>query len=227
MIDLAIIVEGETEELFVNRVLAPFLWARGVHSWPKPTPGSKAWQRVRNDAKRLLRQRADRYCAVLFDYYALTTDWPGRVEASTRLPMQRGAFVEAALSVDLATSLGGDFRQERFLPHIQLHEFEAKLFSNCAALGDVLGLDASVLLDVVSKCGAPEMIDDGVHTAPSKRLDQLCKTLTGRGYAKKSDGVTAAERITLPVMRAACPHFAGWLSRIESLGTPLAEGANP
>lgn len=224
MIDLAIIVEGPTEERFVQRVLAPSLWVRNISAWPvlpgqgeHRRGGAWAWRDVRRDVHRLLAQRQDRYCAIMFDYYGLPQDWPGRKEAAACPPGDRGRVVEAALRSDAIAAFEGLLRAARFLPHIQLHEYEARLFSDCEALSHVTGVSAGLLRQVVDECGSPEQIDDGRETAPSKRLDRLCRSNTNRGYRKTTDGVTAAERMSLETMRACCPHFATWLEAVERL----------
>ncbi|GMU82947.1 MAG: hypothetical protein AMXMBFR47_28180 [Planctomycetota bacterium] len=217
MIDLAIVVEGESEELFVKRLLAPHLWVRNVFAWPVVVIGSRSWVRVKRDVVRLLKERAERRCAILFDFYGLKPDWPGRAEAKKRPVAEHATAIESALIDDVAAGFGAEFRRERFLPHIQLHEFEARLFSDCEALGATLGVSAERLRKIVVECGGPEQIDGNYETAPSRRLHQLCIESTGRGYRKTTDGVTASERVTLATMRSECPHFAEWLGRVESL----------
>lgn len=64
---------------------------------------------------------------------------------------------------------------------------------------------------------APEDIDDGADSAPSKRIKAALLR-----YDKVADGVRVAEAVGLERMRAACPRFGGWLTRLESLagGSP-------
>ncbi len=224
MTDLAIVAEGETEEGFVIRVLAPALWTQDIYAWAVlPGQGQTRrggrwpWDSVRRDVKRLLQERTDRYCAILFDYYALPHDWPGRIDAPRNPIGQRARVVEEALVDDITHHLGDNFQRQRFVPHIQLHEYESRLFSDCTALGGVLGIGTHHLEEIVTQCGTPETIDDNVNTAPSKRLDRLCREHTRRGYRKTTDGVTAAERVTLASMRGACPHFSAWMARIEAV----------
>ena len=64
----------------------------------------------------------------------------------------------------------------RVLPYIQLHEFEALLFSDVNAIVDLMGLSSSsaaALRQDVSAFETPEDINDGPDTAPSKRLLRL------------------------------------------------------
>jgi len=58
----------------------------------------------------------------------------------------------------------------------------------------------------------PELIDDGPDSAPSKRIIAHLPD-----YAKPVMGPQLAELIGLEVIRAKCPHFNAWLSRLEKL----------
>ncbi len=56
----------------------------------------------------------------------------------------------------------------------------------------------------------PEEIDDRPQFAPSKRIERLFP-----GYRKTLHGPMAAKRIGLDPIRAECPHFSGWLAKLE------------
>ncbi len=153
----------------------------------------------------------------MFDYYGLPHDWPGRDTAPSRPIDERGRFVEKSLATAFREHEASSFGKARFLPHIQLHEFEARLFSDCSALAAVVGGPADALERIVAECGAPERIDDGLETAPSKRLEALRP-----GYQKIAMGVSASQRIGLALMREKCPHFDAWLTRLEAMAEPSA-----
>jgi hypothetical protein len=116
-------------------------------------------------------------------------------------------------------ALGGDPDRSRFMPYVQMHEFEALLFSEPKILGEILTRDARpqkitrALLRVADDFPTPEEIDDGHTTAPSKRIRSFAKH-----YEKVTDGNLAATRIGLETMRRKCPHFDEWLSSLEALG---------
>jgi hypothetical protein len=67
----------------------------------------------------------------------------------------------------------------------------------------------------VEHAGEPELINHGENTHPKARLQGL-----GTGYKETSDGPTLIEKIGIPAIRQACPHFADWLERLEALGNP-------
>ena len=227
MNEVAAIVEGLTEKAFVRDVLAAHLEVHGVRVWAdlpgraEHSGGVRKWESVRKKILHAMRGRRGRVCTTMFDYYGLAADWPGRAEARQLPPDQRGDHVEQAMIDDLAAHAGEDFRTELFIPYVQMHEFEALLFADVAALAAVLSAaaqqDRRRLADrfrsVVDEAGSPEAIDDGWETCPSRRITRVSPR-----YAKPTFGPLIANRIGLETIRAACPHFGQWLARLEALG---------
>ncbi len=102
----------------------------------------------------------------------------------------------------------------KFIPYIQMHEFEGLLFSEPARLAS--GIHQSELTDELQEIKnlfqTPEHINDSVITAPSKRLLKLVSS-----YQKPLYGVLAALNVGLDIMRRECKLFDGWLRQIENL----------
>jgi len=113
--------------------------------------------------------------------------------------------------------LGDDIGCQRFIPYIQLHEFEALILADPGKLDwEFLEHDAAIRSLVnLMKDQQPEEIDDGKETAPSKRIVAVIPEYEGR---KASAGPIVAEKIGLKVLRDRCPHFDQWLTRLERLG---------
>lgn len=211
---LYLLVEGQTEEAFVNELLTPHYARRGLYLVPiivSTSPGHKggvvSYAKVRPQIERLCKQDAAAQVSTLFDLYARPGDFPGKTSAdypAMGSGRQKAEFLEAALARDID--------QRNFVPHLLVHEFEALLFVRVEAFADWTD-DDRVLepLRAVSATTAPEDINDGPHTAPSKRILAAMPD-----YQKTIHGPLIAGDIGLDAMRAACPHFAEWLSRIES-----------
>ena len=58
----------------------------------------------------------------------------------------------------------------------------------------------------------PEDIDERPETAPSKQLFDVFPA-----YQKTLHGPLAVSAIGIDRIRAACPHFAQWLNRLEAM----------
>lgn len=215
------VVEGATEQTFIRTVLAPQLALQGVMMTARLVgkPGRKggvgAYGRARRDILAVLRQDTAVFCTTMFDYYGMPPSWPQR-DLATAAPFEKRALlVEEAIWQDIGQEMGSDFQLGRFIPYIQMHEFEALLFSDPDVLAQTMQQPemAVVLRKIEVQFEFPEMINDHFETAPSKRLEKLFPT-----YNKVVSGTLVAQRISLSVMRQKCPHFATWLTKLESLG---------
>lgn len=69
---------------------------------------------------------------------------------------------------------------------------------------------AERLLQDVAGAGGPELVNDGVETAPSKRLLRYWPT-----YVKTMDGPLAIAELGVTKLRATCPHLDAWLTALE------------
>ena len=224
MNEIVAIVEGQTEQPFVRDVLAEHLGGRGMSIWAvlpgrsRRKGGVKKWKTARGDIIRTLRE--GRYCTTMFDFYALPEDWPGRKEAATLPWEERGEHVEQAISNEIAAAYGESFDRRQFVPYVQVHEFEALLFSNitelarsCEAVSDHPSETLRQRLQaVLDEAANPEAIDDGHDTCPSRRILRVV-----RGYRKATLGPIIAGRIGIETLRGACLHFASWLERLEKV----------
>jgi hypothetical protein len=235
-----LLVEGQTEENFVNELLVPHFAERNIFLFPRMVETGRTIQKerrnrrgisgeivriekihrggllsystVKEDIEQWLSQDDSAYLTTMLDLYALPGDFPGRVDAAQKNnPVERVRFLESSLASDIGNP--------RFIPHIQLHEFEALLFSNIETLDQtILNYVRSVSrideLREIRAILAPEEINEGELTAPSKRLLALYGE---REYDKVTLGVMIAIEIGLETMRRECPHFAEWLATLESL----------
>ena len=219
------LVEGSTEEKFVRELLAPALWPRGVsivpttYGHPRHQGGVPVWGKAERELLDLLKQDTGRHVTTMFDYYGMPLDWPGRAAAPEKPHGERGDLVEEGMRGRITAALGSELAANRFIPYVQMHEFESLFFSDTESLGDLLSRDARPqwikqrLRRIADAFATPEQIDDNPATAPSKRIRALAPD-----YQKITDGNIAARRIGLQTMRRKCPHFNKWLGRLETLG---------
>ena len=129
-------------------------------------------EELHRDAERYQRRlkedpASDAYFTTMIDLYALHVNFPGREGAEgLRDPYER---VEA-----LEKSWSDETRDSRFIPFIQLHEFEAPFVQRRSqfALFDLQSSKNTALQKIADGVESPERIDDGEHTAPSKRIIQ-------------------------------------------------------
>ena len=211
MIRLAISVEGPTERDFVNRLLEPHLRDHGVYATPivvstkrvasglKHRGGSINIDRVKSEVGPLLHSFDQ--VTTLYDFYGFRGKTPGD---SPELLMEQ---MTKALDTP-----------DNFLPYVQLHEFEALLFSSPQRVAGYLGCSqaSDAMQDIVQQCGGAELVNDDPQTAPSKRLTQIFRDCDA-GYQKTFHGAELAVSIGMEKIRRACPRFDTWVTRLEHL----------
>lgn len=227
MARLLIHVEGETEETFVNEILAPHLYPCGYTKVSARLVGNsrqrdrrggiRAWSAVRNDILNHLKEDPGCLATTMVDYYALpqvgSRAWPGRETAASLPFQQKASTIQDALLADISRELGDGFEANRFIPYVMMHEFEGFLFSDCERFGRGIGCPelATQFQAIRDAFETPEEIDDSPVTAPSKRVKDLVPN-----YEKPLLGALAVLEIGLGAIRAECPHFRNWLERLEA-----------
>lgn len=227
MVRLLVHVEGLTEETFVNDILEPHLCSHGYGKVDARQVGNsrqrerrggiRAWSAVRKDILNHLKEDEGCLATMMVDYYGLphsgAAAWPGRAAAGLVQFPRRAAVVEAALAADICEALREEAGWCRFAPFVVMHEFEGLLFSDCEAFSRGIGRSelAPALQSIRDAFATPEEINDSAATAPSKRVETLVP-----GYRKALFGTLAVQAIGLDAIRAECPHFRGWLERLEA-----------
>ena len=222
MIRLHITSEGQTEQSFVKKVLAPHLAKLGVFADSRCVMTSKDkrsakeyrggllnYEKGKKDIVSWLKEDNATECrfTTMFDLYALPDDFPRYGEAKKQSnPYQRIHILEQAMLSDIS--------DRRFIPYVQLHEFEALILADAKNLDwEYLEHDKQIkkLIAMVGDQN-PELINDGPMTAPSKRI-----LIESPEYDKVTAGVSVAERIGLQILRDKCKHFNEWLTCLEQL----------
>lgn len=217
---LYVTTEGQTERKFAEEVLGPHLAnynievkARVVLTNRKlgKRGGIIDYGKIRGDLHRLMLedQHEEARFTTMIDLYALPQEFPGWTEA------RQSTHLQNRISI-LESSLKTDINDRRFLPYIQLHEFEALLYCDLSQLQKRIAGSAPGLTRLTNEVSGipPEEINDGTTTAPSKRIIRHVPIYE---RSKVRVGVAAAAAIGLPALRNKCPHFNSWVNRLELL----------
>ena len=214
---VCILVEGQTEETFVNEILSPHLNHTGIYPHAflfRKKGGSFAYQRARKEILNSLKEDKARICTTMVDFYGMPKDWPGRTESQSCQNYQdKAQRIEQALSEDIVAQMGDSWNPAQFIPYVQMHEFEALLFSNTSILAASNTSVSAQLKNVLQSFSCPEEINDNYNTCPSRRIKRHIAN-----YVKTVDGIIAARKIGLIKMRQKCLHFNEWVTKLENLG---------
>lgn len=220
MVRVNIICEGQTEETFVQEVLYHFFVSKSIYLNPiligKPghKGGNFTFGRLVKDLRPLL-SGANAYCTTLFDFYGLPSDFPGKEKAQTMNNIEEKAQCVTQSLVDALqeTAISGDSLR-RFIPYVQMYEFEGLLFSDCYSLASAIDkpLLARKFKEIREEFLTPEDINNSKITAPSKRILEIY-----RSYNKPIHGSLAIIEIGIDAIRQECKLFDRWLQQLEAL----------
>lgn len=219
-IEVIAIVEGKTEQIFIESILVPYLAKKKIYmsatqvSKPGQKGGDVRFVRVQKDIGMHLKQRNDTYVTTFVDYYG-TKEWPGLDDVpSNATPQEITETINIATANKVKELFTNQRTEKRFIPHMAMHEFEALLFSDSEILADKLNIDEELITNVIDDCGEPEAINNKPETAPSKRLDKWSNT---KKFPKTTKGISIAEEIGIDKMREKCPQFDKWIAHFENI----------
>ncbi len=207
---LFIVVEGQTEEEFVRTMLRPYLFSCKIYDVnPILIRTSKSgrggfvnYDHLKNTVTPLLKSQGDDIIVTTFvDYFRIPHNTP-RYEQC----MQAGCNKDKVAALERC--IGEDINDRRFVPYIQLHEFEALLFSNNDGFEEFFTKkQAEQTAVIVETFETPEDINTHPQYAPSKRILGIKED-----YSKPIDGNLIAEKIGIYTILKRCPRFAAWVN---------------
>lgn len=225
-----VLCEGQTEQGFVNNVLKPYLIAKGIAAVKSvlvctsrkanACGGLVSFPKVENDLNIMMKSDEDNdserhIFTTMFDLYALPGDFPAYADAQHIIDRyERVAAMEKAFS----DSIGSD----RFIPYIQLHEFEALVLCGLDFLKKMyVGCDKQIeqLKSELNKVGNPELVNDGPDTAPSKRIIKAIEGGKKKRYSydKPKSGKYVTQNVGIDKLCEQCRHFNEWVGKLLSV----------
>ena len=217
---IIIIGEGQTEQEFCNDVLQPhFNQLDIVIQTPtikKTGGGIVSWEALKYQIVKHLKQDKSAIITLLIDYYGIESNhkYPNWLKAQQLMLTNKYQAIQLIQNGMLA-DIEEVFRV-RFIPYIQLHEFEGLLFSDISVFDNNFEVnefkDYPYLVETIKNHHNPEEVNNGVTTAPSKRLEKIIN-----GYDKIVYGSLLADEIGLKVIRGKCPGFNSWINELEAI----------
>lgn len=215
---IVIIGEGQTEQSFCNDVLQPHFGLKEIYLHnaviKKTHGGIVNWHALKYQIEKHLLQDPTVIVTTLIDYYGMRKNhkYPDWQIAERKSDLNsRMLLLEKGMANDITPKL-----QSRFIPYIQLHEFEALLFSDLKVFEygfeEAEFNDYDYLINTIEENDNPELINKGTDTAPSKRLETILKR-----YEKVLYGSLIAQSIGLKKIREKCPRFNNWINQLENI----------
>lgn len=210
---LEIIVEGETESNFVSQALAPYLESLGlieayrvcpiiIRTNPNHRGGMSKYTHLKSDILNCLSSSdKDLTVSMMIDFFGLPSNVPRPKNYDCiKSDYDKVKAIEQCINEDI-----DDYR---FIPYIQLHEFEALLFVSKVGFDYCYGNDSRVelLKKIVDSYENPEDINTSPSGAPSKRILAIIPE-----YQKDYDGNVIVLENGIEIVIEKCPGFRKWV----------------
>lgn len=202
---LVFIVEGDSEIVFINKHVIPYLYTLGftnpmnaqsiiTNKKMNKKGGVVNYEYLKNDIHRVIAQE-NVIITTLINFFKLPTNFP--------------EFHSNNIDV-IINAVEEDIDYQDFIPYIQKYEFESLLFSSIAGFELLVDEDEKLiqLQQIIDEYPNPENINGGDHTAPSKRLCNIFP------YKKVTDSDMILEIIGINTILEKCPRFSSWITQI-------------
>jgi hypothetical protein len=214
---IIIICEGPTEIEFCKDVLYSHFQVQDIYIHTplirKSGGGIVPWVNLKKQIETHLLQDHQAIVTTFIDYYGIKDKFgfpKWDISKDILDKNDRMLFLETSMKDDFSSEIG-----YRFLPYIQLHEFEGLLFNNILAFTNHIPqtdfVNMEELINTIKLNPNPELINDTPENAPSFRLKRLIK-----GYNKIVYGSIIAQEIGLEQLRNKSPRFNNWIGSLEN-----------
>ncbi|MDR0789625.1 MAG: DUF4276 family protein [Bacteroidales bacterium] len=204
---IIVICEGETEQEFC-KILARSL---NIKIDTPKLGGNCSWERIKPIITKQIKSDTTATCVTTFiDYYGLKNPKGFPLWEDAHKINDKSQVIDR-----LEEGMKIEIEDERFIPYLQLHEFEALLFSDYGKVANngLIDIDnAKELKKIIDENPNPETINNNTETSPAHRLEKIIK-----GYDKILYGSLLAEAVGLEKIREKNPRFNAWLEKLESL----------
>lgn len=226
---LNVLCEGQTEDRFAQNVLKPYLKNFGIvvktqllltNKKKNIRGGMISYERAKSDLSLWIKQHSTKtyethYFTTMFDLYALPDDFPGYEVANRKTDCYDTVQL-------LEEEFGKDINSDRFIPYIQLHEFEALVFCGLEHLlvdyPDMTG-EVESLKGILPRYDQnPEKINNSAVTAPSKRIIKAFELK--HHYDKPKLGESVTSKVGIIGLKEKCFHFKEWIEKLEQITKP-------
>lgn len=210
-----IVVEGQTEEEFIKRILDKYFEKFYIHLTPiiietsrtprkKHKGGLTTYLHLKKDILKLLPQSQIYKVSTMIDYYGLPEDFPGINSVPDGDIYQKVKYLEEKFAEDI--------NNPKFIPYIQIHEFEALLFSSIDGFKSIISnLEViNKLQQIIDSYPNPEEINDNPDTHPSKRIENVFPD-----YNKMLHDIDIIESVGIEVILQKCKHFREWIEKLK------------
>lgn len=217
-----ILCEGQTEQRFALKVLKPYLLPNDIvvrtellseRNGKNAGGGMISYEKTRRDIDLMIKSKRDsgfekHFFTTMVDLYALPSDFPGIANR----PQDAYLWVQ-----NIEEALAAEVNNYRFIPYIELHEFEALVLCNPTKLQEEYPASAKSIEKMDAQWhkefgNNPEAVNTKLATSPSHRI--ISALHEHYQYDKVKSGTSVTGDIGIDTLRAMCRHFDEWIGRL-------------
>jgi len=208
---LYIVVEGQTEVEFVESLLVPYFQQFGIysvipviiHTSATGKGGLVNYAHLRNKVEDLLRTGSKEIVVTTMVDFFRCPELPCP-EKWKNICNHKEQVAE------MEKCIAEDINDSRFIPNIQLHEFEALLFSSNKGFEEYFSKEEALKTQAIIDLFAnPEDINSTPQGAPSKRLLSIKEN-----YEKVVEGNLIAMEVGIIDILSKCTRFRAWIDKL-------------
>lgn len=209
---LYIIVEGQSEQEFVNTMVAPYMIKFGItavvpiliRTSKSGRGGFVNYEHLKNDVKKLLSSPKTDFIVTMFVDFFRCPELPNKEKYEAIENHEQKV-------VQMECQIAEDINDSRFVPYIQLHEFESLLYASNKGFEYYFDEKQSAMTkQIIDSFDNPEMINSSPTNAPSKRLLRI-----KNDYDKVIEGNLIALEVGLDEILERCPRFNKWIEMLK------------
>lgn len=213
---ILLLVEGFTEERFVNEILQPHL---GDNCFLTPVlvktrrddtgrahkGGYVTYAQFKKQILNLLRDSSAAVVTTMIDYHALASDFPGKETVRELRSLKQAVdHIEQQISEDIS--------DERFLPYLSCPQIEALLFADVEVLRTRLSAVCPKLDMRRLPKSTPNPEEINAQNPPAKLLLDACPN-----FVKSEHTIYIAKEIGLEKILQRCTRFRQWVEKLRAM----------
>jgi Domain of unknown function (DUF4276) len=164
---------------------------------------------LKTDIEKTLKDKSV-YVTTFIDFYGLGSGFGNDSEKEQlRTNNEKNTYLERFMEKQI--------KDTRFIPYIQLHEFEGLLFASIQGFETYFSEDSAKIAaieEIIKDYPNPEDINDSSLTAPSKRLLSIKPE-----YNKVLEGNLIVMENGITILLDKCPRFSAWITNLKSLNS--------
>lgn len=221
---LYIVVEGETELEFVNKLLIPYFYAKNLNTYIQGLKitmrgggnGFNNMEHLKREIKPLIFNENKPIITTMIDYYGINSEKKMPNYSQYMLEIDTNKRIEL-MEKEINTQVQNIQPYPFFIPNILKHEMETLFFANPESFEiESNPKIKEKVFEIYNQYADIENINYTPQGAPSKRLIKIYEEC-GEKYQKITNGIDIALLTGIDEILNKCKRFKKWIDKIINI----------